>query len=246
MDLYLRHAFVFAEDIRLSLGFEGLAQWGSTSLALFDAPGDRDLRAYGAALEAKLDLGGYGVGLDAIFASGDKDGTDDEETNLTLDPNYQVGLIFFPHILAAQTGWLSVPSAAARAASSLAEIPYREATGGGVSGAFIFYPRAWWRFRDGVEIYGGLLMAWSADNYRSPAALWSSSNTAEKPLGGPSGDYLGTEIDLGIRYTMMLTGSTLGLGLEGGVFLYGSALETAEGVRPETTGALRLLWTYRI
>ncbi|MCA9526225.1 MAG: hypothetical protein KC549_07995, partial [Myxococcales bacterium] len=52
--------------------------------------------------------------------------------------------------------------------------------------------------------------------------------------------YLGTELDVGVRYRVLAAGATLTAGLEAGVFTPGSAFEDAEGNRRGALQGARL------
>ena len=47
-------------------------------------------------------------------------------------------------------------------------------------------------------------------------------------LGGVGGSYLGTELDLGVRYRMIIHGTELTLGAEGGVLSPGNGFRTLD------------------
>ena len=64
-------------------------------------------------------------------------------------------------------------------------------------------------------------------------------------LGGPAGAYLGTEIDVGVRYRALVFGSELTLGAEGGMLSPGNAFRALDESRTGSVWGGRGMARYR-
>mgnify|MGYP003308926972 CR=1 FL=1 len=100
------------------------------------------------------------------------------------------------------------------------------------------FPRAWVRPVDGLEIYGGPLIALSDVVYSDAFNSRIAGGDPQNALNVEPGGYYGTELDLGTRWTGIFWGAEVQVGLEGAVFIPGSALSFA---KPETEMGLSLI-----
>ncbi len=203
---------------------------GETELAPTTDFETHDVLQLGAAVRAHFDLGSYGAVLDYLFASGDQNYDDKTQNAFKPDPNYEVGLLLYRHVLSATTARAPIrasdPDLVGYASEDLERFPTR----GSASNTHAIFPRAWVHPMDGLEVYGGPLFALGdvavADPRNSRLAGGEPRNAFDE-----SGDgYLGTELDLGVRYDALLWGTNLMFGLEGAVFFPGAALEGLDRV----------------
>lgn len=204
---------------------------GDTTLA--PTPEDRkhDLVQFATVVRAGLSRSFYGFVAEFIYASGDQNYDDHEQNAFRIDPNYEVGLLLFRHVVAAQTGRAPVtagdPTIVGRPVPDLDRVP----TGGAVNNTISFFPRAWWRPTAPLELYGGPLFAWSEVDYADPFnTRVEGGGRARNPLGAKPGPFYGVELDLGGRYRTYVYATEVTLGLEAGVLFPGSALDDASGV----------------
>lgn len=215
---------------RLGIAGEIALVTGETSLAPTPELPRHDLLQVGAVVRAALDRGDHGLVADLIYASGDRNFDDKQQNAFRFDPNFEVGLLLFRHVLAAQTGRAPItagdPEIVGRPVADLNRIP----TGGSVTNTVAFFPRGWWRPRQKVEVYGGPLFAWSevalADPFNTRV---DGGGRARNALGGGPGGFYGVELDAGTRYRTLLGSTELTLGAEIGLLLPGAAFDRPGG-----------------
>jgi hypothetical protein len=99
---------------------------------------------------------------------------------------------------------------------------------------------------DGLEIYGGPLLAWSAAPLVDPLNTRVGGGVPHNALGGVPGNLLGVELDLGVRFRMLLHGSELTVGIEGAGLVPGDAFEDVDGNGMGAVLGGRALLQYRL
>ncbi|TNF25580.1 MAG: hypothetical protein EP329_22885 [Deltaproteobacteria bacterium] len=244
-DFYTQAEADLGDGLKLRLGGELAAIFGDTTLAPSPDHPQHDVLQLGGVARVALEDANVGGVLDVVFASGDEDFGDGWQNAFRADPNFSLGVVLFPYVMAAQTGRATLTAEAPELTGYPAEDLDRFPTRGSVSNTISFFPRLWFRPAQGLEIYGGPLLALStaamADPLNSKLAGGDPRNARN---AAPSG-YLGTELDLGARYRMIAWGSELLVGLEGGVLLPGKALKANGNDSGGAVGAVRamLSWT---
>ena len=219
---------------------------GDTTLGPTPEIPEHDMLQIGAVVRAALDRGDHGLVADLLFASGDQNFDDDEQNAFRMDPNFEVGLLLFRQVLAAQTGRAPVtaadPTIVGKPVPDLERVP----TGGSVSNTVAFFPRAWWRVQDALEFYGGPLFAWTDVSYADPFnSRVEGGGRARNALGGKPTAFYGAELDLGMRYRTLFYGTELTLGLEGGVLLPAGAFNDIDGNPMDEVFGGRMMVDYR-
>ena len=114
---------------------------------------------------------------------------------------------------------------------------------GAVTGAWYLFPRARYGIADWFDIYGGPLFAFTTAQLTDPFNTRLNGGTPINYLGAKPGNYLGTELDLGITMRASPTSYlNIAATLEGGVLLPGDAFKTISGANmgPVGVGRLRL------
>ena len=201
---------------------------------------------FGGALRAGLDAGVIGWVVDLLYASGDQNVDDPEQNAFKADPNFEMGLLLYRHVLGAQTA----RGAATASDPTLSGIPAagseRIPTQGAATNTFAVFPRLRVRPIDGLEAYGGPLVAFSAVPLLDPFNSRLGGGTATNALDGSPSNYLGLEWDLGLRYRALMHGSEITAGVEGGMLLPGGALVYADGTDMGTVLGLRGMLGYRL
>jgi len=246
VDLFAETTLSLGERLRLTLATEWALIWGRTTLAPTVDHREQDILQLGGVVHARLDAGNVGAVLDLFFASGDRNFDDGRQNAFRADPNFSMGMFLFPYLMAAQSG------RATHTAAPLDIIGYppddldRFPSRGSATNTFAIFPRFWIRPAAGLELYGGPLFAFANVEPADPFNTRLAGGTPRNALDARPGTYLGTELDLGIRYRMLLFGSELILGLEGGVFLPGDALEGVAGDGPGAIAGGRFMMTYRL
>lgn len=246
VDLAARYAHVL-DSVSLSVEGELAVVAGSTTLAPTPEFPVHDVLQIGGALRAAARFRGAGGVLDILYASGDGNPDDSTQTAFRADPNYEMGLLLYRHVLAAQTGrapitagdlgLVGVPS------PGLERVPTR----GSPTNTLAVFPRAYVRPVDGLEVYGGPLLAWTAAPLNDPLNTRTlGGGVPRNALGGDPGDFLGVELDLGARYRMLFWGTELTVGVEGAGFLPGNAFVGADGTTMGGVFGGRALVQYRL
>ncbi|MEZ4302361.1 MAG: hypothetical protein R3B70_45965, partial [Polyangiaceae bacterium] len=183
------------------------------------------------AREGDVRWGDFVAELEWGYASGDADPSDGVTKRFTMDPNHNVGLVLFDHVLAWKTARAATiaqdPQIVNRPTPGLDLLPSR----GGVFGATYLNPRVIVRPRPWLDLRGGVVIAQSTADFVDPyhaGALGSFSNYD----GGDSRRHdLGVELDLGFMTRIAFKqGTTIELGAEGGAFFPGHAFDDANGV----------------
>jgi hypothetical protein len=204
------------------------------------------LRQIGGAVRAAARGRHGGAVLDMLFASGDGNPDDDLQTTFKADPNFETGLLLYRQVLAAQTGRAPItagdPDLVGVPSPGLERVPTR----GSPTNSIAVFPRAYVRPIDGLEAYGGALLAWSHAPLYDPLNTRVAGGAFRNALGGAPGNWLGAELDLGARYRMLIRGTELTVGVEGAVFFPGDAFTRADGTPMDPVLGGRALFNYRL
>lgn len=226
----------------LSGGFEGAFITGTTDFAGTPSQPLQQLRQAALALRGGADLGRYGFAFDGLLASGDSNLDDDQQTAFRANPNYELGMVLFHQVLAAQSARASFTAGDPRLVGVPAPGVERLPTRGAISNTVTVFPRAFVRPMQGVEVYGGPLFAWTVTPPVDPFNTNLAGGSLRNALGGDPGKYYGTELDLGARGRFLVGAVKVQVGVEGGVLVPGGALDRADGTPlPLVVGARTML-----
>src|SRR6185369_17699023 len=114
------------------------------------------------------------------------------------------GLLLFRYVHAAQTGrgvfTASNPELSAVPPLGVARLASR----GGITNALAIFPRFWARPIAGLEGYGGVLFAAAPEKNTDALDTRIAGGSPRNALDARPGAYWGTEIDLGLRYRVIL------------------------------------------
>lgn len=216
-------------DVTLGLETEWALVAGSTDLGASADHVKHDVLELGGAARASIDAGMLGGVLDFLYASGDRNPYDSKQNAFHVDPNYGFGLLLFRQVVAAQTArtvaTAADPSLAGLPPQDLERVPSR----GSPTNTVAFFPKARVRPVAGLEFYGGPLFAFANVENTDPFNTQITGGAPRSALGGEGGTYLGTELDLGVRFRALVHGAELTLGAEGGMLSPGSAFRTLDG-----------------
>lgn len=246
VDLYGKWSGSMSARVDYTTEVEAAVVFGETELSPTPEHARHDVLQLGVATRIGIDAGGFGGVLDFLYASGDQNFEDGEQNAFKPDPNYEVGLFLFRHLLAATTARAPVTAANAKLSGVPAEDLERFPTRGSASNTYTFFPRLWYRPVAGFELYGGPLFAFTNVPLADPVRTKQHGGVAHNAFDAAPGDYLGTELDLGVRYRTIIAGTELTVGVEGGVFQPGSAFDDAEGDGLDAIGGARALLSYRL
>ncbi|MGM0577397.1 MAG: hypothetical protein ACQEXJ_16860 [Myxococcota bacterium] len=234
------------DDLALELDAEAAVIFGTTELGPTPDFPTHDVLQVGAVGRAHLAGGSWGALLDVAYASGDENLDDDEQNAFSADRNFHQGFILHRHVMAAMTGRAPVTASDPELVGVPAEDLERVPTRGKFTNLLTLFPRFYGRPVDGLEIYGGPLVAFTPEKLSDPFNTKLAGGEPRNALNGDPGRYLGTEVDLGIRYTGLIGGTELSVGAEAGVFLPGSALDDADGDPMDPVWGVRSLLRYRL
>lgn len=228
---------------RLTLGFELAMIAGTTTQGRTVESPLMQVRQFGALGKVAWKLRRSTTLLvDLGYASGDADPYDDQITNFRFDRDTHAGLILFEQVLGYQTARsalrLADPQLVGVPPEGLNVLP----TGGAITAAAYLFPRLNQSLTQWLDLYGGPLIAFStgklADPYNSRIA---GGGSLRNYLLGKPGDYLGTELDLGMQAKFNLSQDLkMETTLEGGAFFPGNAFNRPAGGRMDPVGLIRL------
>lgn len=224
---------------RLAIGGELAIASGTTTLgATTDRP-ELDVLQLGGVVRASYDAGVAGVGFDGLYASGDPNPDDGSQNALRADSNLHMGLVLYPLVIAGMSGRAVAtagdPDLVGVPARDLSRVPTR----GGVTNSRVLSPRVFTRPAEGLELYAAALFAWTDAAVFDPRNARLAGGLPRNALDRTPGSYWGTELDVGAVGTLIAGGLELGLRVEAGVLLPGSALRglgTQSVVQTSLTG----------
>ena len=237
IDAYARWDFpLLLTGARFFVEAEVVAGFGSTDLypMALNHGNSVSMNQIGGAVRAEMAwvCPDIAAGIEVGYASGPGD-ADDANDSLTLDPDHRVGLILFPDVMR----MLSL-----RAAGQFGTRGDFLPTRGGVRNALYFQPAISWRLGR-MQWVATFLTAWSGDPYFEPGpAGWRRT---VNPFGYPTARHLGYELDIGVEgaWTDDVNNGLI-IGLDGGLFVPGSALEglTRRKVVGKLLGRISVRW----
>ena len=172
------------------------------------------------------------AGFDAGWASGDANPDDAEVNNFHAAPGYTAGLLLFQYY----QGWQTARSEIQATDPNLAGVPPNGTqyipSRGRVTNAVFIQPKARYSLFEKFELWGGPLIAASAVPLNDPVDTQLGGGASTNALGGAvERQYLGTELDLGVRGRYGFRNFWLQAGLQGGVLFPGGAFVNAAGNR---------------
>jgi hypothetical protein len=229
-DVFGKYHRKLKNGLRIDLAFEFAMITGSTNLAPNPEVQKYDVNQIGFASKAKLSGNYVGAVVDFVYASGDQNFDDKKQNAFKIDPNFEMGLVLFRHVLAAQSAYAPVSagdlSLVGRPNEDLDRLPTRRS----VSNTVAVFPRLWTKLYHGVELYGGPLLAWGNVPLADPRNSRFNGGFPVNALGGsPTSQFLGTELDVGLRTQFLLNGAEFNAGIEYGLFIPGPAFQNAKG-----------------
>ena len=176
----------------------------------------------------------------------DRNLDDDAQNAFGVDPNYDMGMLLFRQVLTAQTGRSAVTAADPNLVGVPNEDLDRFPTRQRLMNTIALFPRGYIRPIDGLEIFAGVLAAFTEVDYIDPLNTRTfGGGDARNPLGADPGVYYGTEVDFGVTPNA-LWGTQLTVGAEGAVFLPGSAMTGPNGLGDDPVWGGRLTLTYEL
>lgn len=246
VDVMAQLNFPLAEGRHLKLEAELAYVTGRTSLAPSTNFQVHDIEQLALAVRATYDAGSFGVVADILYASGDQNFDDAKQNGFKVDSNYEMGLLLFQQVMAGQTGRSPITASDPNLVGVPSEDLDRFPTRGSITNTLAIHPRFWWRPLHGLELYFGPLIAFADVDYSDPLNSRVNGGDPRNPINGDPGTYLGTEFDAGLRYTALLWGSELQLGIEGAVLIPGDALNDATGSPMDSVMGGRAILRYRL
>jgi hypothetical protein len=201
---------------------------------------DEKVRSFGASAtlgavhvgrDAKKRWGKAAVEVEWGYATGDADPCDGTTKRFVMDPNHNVGLVLFRHVMAWKTARAATiaqdPDVVGRAAPGVQMLP----SNGGIFGATYLNPRVVVRPRPWLDLKGGLLVAQTTADLVDPFHAGALGSYRNYDGGSSRLHDLGLELDLGVEGRIEVPGVVINLGAEGGVLFPGHAFDDDAGNR---------------
>lgn len=177
------------------------------------------------------------------YATGDANPTDGVSKRFTFDPNHNVGLVLFDHVLAWKTARSATlgsdPRLARRAPAGSSFLP----SNGGIFGAQYINPRVIVRPVHWVDLKAGMLLAQATADVVDPYQFVARGRAANYDGGPSTSRDLGLELDLGVDARVRVgQGGLVQVGADGGVLFPGRAFADASGavLEPVVAGNIKL------
>jgi len=218
---------------------EGVALFGSTTLGPSPDFPEHDIQQYALAARARYFTGKLRIELDGGMFTGDPSTDDGAVNNFKADPNYQQGLLLFRRVLAWQSGRARLTASNLDIVGKPNEDLDRLATSGSVTNAITLFPKVGYSPIDGLQVYGGVLLALTMADLVDPfhTRTLGGGEPRNYLAAKADGAMLGTEIDLGVSYRVDIFGkSSLWLRAEYGILMPGPALQGAADELGTITG----------
>jgi hypothetical protein len=236
LDLAGSYQKTYGKNLVVSLGFEALLLVGTTSRLRPDTHAEGvDVLAAGGVMRASFEHrpSRFGFTLEVGLASGDNDRGDTTQRALSFHPDYRVGLVLFPEVLAGMTARsadrLGDRSRVGTPLSGTENVP----TQGSVTNAVYVWPRIHFRPLENLVLRLGLLYARAVADLVDPFLSFRAGGVNHNFFDASANRRdLGFEMQAGVGYTQTLIGQlVLHLGLEWGHLFPGSAFTDAAGSR---------------
>ncbi|MGB0648244.1 MAG: hypothetical protein ACPGQS_13755 [Bradymonadia bacterium] len=238
-DLFAQYSKTLTKNTTFSIAGEGALIVGETDLGPNPTFPKHDVLQAGALIRTKLSHKRLGFIGDLLYASGDQNTDDDQINNFRVDPNLESGLILYRHVLNASTGHGPIAASDPDLVGYPSQDLERLANNRSISNTISFFPRAWWKFSPILETYGGVLFAFSEVSQIDPKNARLAGGQNRNAFDAEPGGYLGTEFDVGIRFTPKVGALKLNFGAEFGRFVFGDAFKNADQTTPSSINAAR-------
>ncbi len=238
-DIFAQYSKSLDKNTTLTVAAEGALIVGETDLGPNPTFPKHDILQAGALIRTKLSHRKVGLIGDILYASGDQNTDDNQINNFRIDPNLESGLILYRHVLTASTGHGPIAASDPELVGYPSQDLKRLANNRSISNTVSFFPRAWWRLDSNLEAYGGVLFAFSEVSQIDPKNSRLAGGVNRNSFDASPGGYLGTEYDIGLRFTPQLGALNLNVGAEYGRFIFGDAFNSEDRSAPSPINAAR-------
>lgn len=208
---------------------EVAAVLGETTLAPTISFPRQDVLQLGAAARASMIIGSAGGVVDFLYASGDQNPDDGAQNAFRPDPNYEMGLLLYRHVVAGLSARIPVtagdPNIVGHPAIGLDRAPSR----GSATNTLAVFPRALWKPIADLEVFAGPLIAFAPAKSVDPLNTRLAGGAIRNAYNAAGGLHLGTELDAGVRYRILISTAELLLGVEAGALMPGDAYIAQNG-----------------
>jgi hypothetical protein len=234
--------WIFFERLKVGVELAGIIG-DTTNGRTVDAP-VQAVRQFGAYVKGSWRAGKTTVLLDLGYASGDSNPYDDQLNAFRFDRDLHVGLVLFEQVMGYQSARAGLRAADPALTGVAPEGVDLLPSGGSITGAAFLFPRVKQELAPWLDLYGGPLFAFSTAKLTDPySTRVLGGGIATNFLGRHPGDYLGTELDVGLQGRFHpWSFATLEPTLEAGVLFPGNAFAQSPGgtMDPVWLGRLRL------
>ncbi len=227
---------------KIFAGGEFVGIFGRTNFARNAEFAEQDIVQFGGAVEVGVERAQrFRVNLSGGYASGDSNPLDGAQRRMTFNPDYRVGLIMFPELMAWQTARAATIGIDNRVLGRPTPGADLIPTSGGVANAVYFNPTAIVNFNRWIDARAGVVVGASTTDYVDPTQPNLYGSAANYRGGNPRARDLGIELDLGLmaRYPLG-AGLFLNGGVQGGVMFPGHAFDNGVGESMPPLGLVRV------
>ncbi len=228
---------------RLFAGTELVGIIGRTNFARNPEWSAQDIFQFGGAVELGVERADrYRITLAGGYASGDSNPLDGAQRRMTFNPDFRVGLIMFPELLA----WQTARSASIAVDNRIVGVPTPGAdlvpTSGGVANAVYFNPTAVLNFNRWIDARAGVVVGASSTDMVDPIQPTIYGSARNYRGGSARARDLGLELDLAVMGRYPIGGGLfINGGVQGGVMFPGHAFDDALGHAMPPVGLVRVL-----
>ncbi|MEE2789864.1 MAG: hypothetical protein VX589_21160 [Myxococcota bacterium] len=244
LDVYGKWTQTLSKNYTLETAAEFVTVVGKTELGPNPNFPEHDLLQFGFLSRTSVNAKRWGSVLDILYASGDQNFDDDQTNAFQVDPNLEFGVLLYRHVLTAISARIPITAGDPDLVGYPAQDLERLLTRGSANNTMAVFPRIWWAPIPSFEVYGGPLFAFTAVELADPLNSRLNGGVPRNPYDADGGEYLGTELDLGIRSRFNLAKTILTLGLEAAYFTPGSALERRAGGPIDPVAGGRFILSY--
>ena len=201
-------------------------------------PEGLDVRSYGAVAQLEVRHEMVGIGLNAGFASGDANPSDDVYSTFSFDRDYNAGsMIFDLHQAATEVATYNLITDPEHAGNPPDGVEFA-VTEGAIRQAMYLQPTVTYKgFTDWMDVAVGSVMAWQTVPVSSPFISYRNGGAPVNHLGDPTEGYqLGVEVN----WAVMINHS-YDSGLKNGLSIEGAHLLPSENLGlDETLSMIRI------
>ncbi len=245
VDLFAKGDFALPLDLALHLETELAYVFGTTTMGPSYEHRKRSVAHTGAAGQALISARRWGVVVDLLYASGDARLNDGSLTAFRTDPNFNLGLLLFDQVIAAQSARAVTRAADEMLSGYPAPDLERLASKGGITNAVVVFPKLVVHPGPQLELYQGVMLAFSAAPNADPLHTRLQGGVAANVFGHQPGRLYGIEVNMGAAMRFKVEGGEAEFRIELARLFPGSAFSTGGGRKMAEVSSARALLAFK-